>query len=201
MTKPKEGKAALDTPANKTVAIFFDFFGVISLARYQLFFETAIPNYSKRQQEFADLGRQHELGYITTDEYFSHISKATGMSVEQCLQQMQSQRVLNIPLLDFIGDQLKPRYKIGMISNAGGDIRIYIDKKYWPLFDEVIISCEVGIIKPDPLIFELACKKLRVLPAEAIMVDDSQDNCEGAKQAGMKAILYTTLEELKENLK
>ncbi|MGD8374011.1 MAG: HAD-IA family hydrolase [Candidatus Woesebacteria bacterium] len=192
--------ADLGTPA-KIKAIFFDFFGVISLARHQLFFETTIPNYHKRRLELEDLGRQHDLGLITTDQYLYELSMATGMSAKQCLDQMRSQRVTNEPLLNYIKDQLKPNYKIGMISNAGGDVKEYIDKKYWSIFDTVVISCEVGVIKPDPLIFEIACQRLNVTPSQAVLVDDTQDNCDGAKSAGMVPILYTTLQDMQSEFK
>lgn len=192
--------AGLDTPA-KIKAIFFDFFGVISIAHCQLFFETAIPNYHKRRREFEELERQHDLGLITTDQYLRELSKATGLTVEQCLGQMRSQRVTNEPLLNYIKDQLKPNYKIGMISNAGGDIKEYIDKKYWSIFDTVVISCEVGVIKPDLLIFEIACQRLNVAPSQAVMVDDMQLNCDGAKTAGMVPILYTTLQDMQNEFK
>ena len=81
--------------------------------------------------------------------------------------------------------------KLCLVSNA--DI---IDKKYWgisPLkdyFDAVIFSCDVGIVKPDVKIYQLAMGKLNVSPVESIFVGDGGSNeLYGAKAAGMTTVL------------
>ncbi len=58
-------------------------------------------------------------------------------------------------------------------------------------FEEIFISCETGLAKPDPAIFELACRKLDVSPEEALMVGDSlEDDVLGARTAGLWALRY-----------
>ena len=81
--------------------------------------------------------------------------------------------------------------KLCLVSNA--DI---IDKKYWgisPLkeyFDAVIFSCDVGIVKPDGKIYQLAMEKLSVSPAESIFVGDGGSNeLSGAKNCGITTVL------------
>ena len=81
--------------------------------------------------------------------------------------------------------------KLCLVSNA--DI---IDKKYWDIsplkdyFDAVIFSCDVGIVKPDVKIYQLAMEKLSVSPAESIFVGDGGSNeLYGAKAAGMTTVL------------
>lgn len=56
-------------------------------------------------------------------------------------------------------------------------------------FDAVVDSCEVGLRKPEPAIYELACRLVDVEPADAVMLDDSLRNVEGARRAGLQAIL------------
>jgi putative hydrolase of the HAD superfamily len=58
------------------------------------------------------------------------------------------------------------------------------------LFDELIISAKVGMVKPDPRIFHLAVERLRVQPAEAIFIDDIEENVEAARGEGLIAIQY-----------
>jgi putative hydrolase of the HAD superfamily len=56
------------------------------------------------------------------------------------------------------------------------------------LFDLVLESSKVGIRKPDPAIFELACDRLGVTPAEAVFLDDLGVNLKPARAMGMTTI-------------
>ena len=48
-----------------------------------------------------------------------------------------------------------------------------------------MISGEVGLHKPQPEIYLLACERLAVEPAAAVFVDDLRENCAGAEAVGM----------------
>ena len=53
------------------------------------------------------------------------------------------------------------------------------------------MACELGVGKPSPEAFRLACEALGVRPEEALMVgNDPRDDFEGARRAGLKAWLY-----------
>ena len=54
--------------------------------------------------------------------------------------------------------------------------------------DEVVISCDVGMRKPDAAIYRLACSRLGVDPTEALFLDDSAAMAEGAAAVGLTAI-------------
>jgi epoxide hydrolase-like predicted phosphatase len=58
------------------------------------------------------------------------------------------------------------------------------------LFDEVVISAEVGLHKPQPEIYLLAAERLGVAPADCVFVDDLRENCAGAEAVGMTAVLH-----------
>jgi epoxide hydrolase-like predicted phosphatase len=76
----------------------------------------------------------------------------------------------------------------GLLSNSWG-LGIY-DHAPTDLFDQIVISAEVGLHKPQPEIYLLACEQLRVEPAEAVFVDDLRENCEGAEAVGMTAVRH-----------
>jgi putative hydrolase of the HAD superfamily len=89
--------------------------------------------------------------------------------------------------------------RTGLLSNSMGAGRY--DRSAFPeLFDGVVISGEVGMHKPQPEIFELACERVGLAPADCVFVDDLRENCEGAEAVGMTAVLHrgadTTLPEL-----
>jgi FMN phosphatase YigB (HAD superfamily) len=58
------------------------------------------------------------------------------------------------------------------------------------LVDEIIYSHECGMSKPDPEIYALTCERLQVEPAQTVFLDDSEPCVEGARQAGIHAVLF-----------
>ncbi|MFL5870313.1 MAG: HAD family hydrolase [Solirubrobacterales bacterium] len=78
--------------------------------------------------------------------------------------------------------------KTGLISNSWG-LGIY-DRAPTDLFDAAVISGEVGVHKPQPEIYLLACRRLGVEPTAAVFVDDLRENCAGAEAVGMTAVLH-----------
>jgi putative hydrolase of the HAD superfamily len=79
--------------------------------------------------------------------------------------------------------------KTGMLSNSWSTAH-YDRDLLAELFDDVVISADVGLHKPQPEIYELAAKRLEVEPAECLFVDDLRENCEGAEAVGMKAVRF-----------
>jgi len=59
-------------------------------------------------------------------------------------------------------------------------------------FDEVILSSDVDLAKPEIAIFELMADRLGVEPNECIMIDDTALNVEAAKNAGMQGIWFVS---------
>ena len=78
--------------------------------------------------------------------------------------------------------------RTGLISNSWG-LGIY-DRAPVDLFDEAVISGEVGLHKPQPEIYLLASERLGVEPADCVFVDDLRENCTGAEAVGMTAVLH-----------
>jgi putative hydrolase of the HAD superfamily len=81
--------------------------------------------------------------------------------------------------------------KIGIISNWDRRLRsILVGLGMHGLLDAVISSAMVGLHKPDPRIFELACRRLDVEPAAAVHVGDHYyADVLGAKVSGMTPVL------------
>ena len=56
--------------------------------------------------------------------------------------------------------------------------------------DVSILSCEVGLTKPDPRIYQMACEGLQVSPGQCLYVGDGgSKELTGASESGMKAVL------------
>jgi len=88
---------------------------------------------------------------------------------------------------------LRPRYRTGILSNSfvGAREREQAAYGFEDLVDEIIYSHECGMSKPDPGIYALTCARLAVEPAQLVFLDDSERCVEGARQAGIHAVLYS----------
>jgi putative hydrolase of the HAD superfamily len=92
-------------------------------------------------------------------------------------------------MLDAVRSARTAGVRTGLISNSWGT-GIYERGDFDGLFDATVISGEVGMNKPEPEIFELACERLGVDAADCVFVDDLRENCAGAGAVGMTAILH-----------
>jgi putative hydrolase of the HAD superfamily len=88
-------------------------------------------------------------------------------------------------------DELQRRgFRRGVISVCSSDVEeVWDETELAPHVDDVVLSCTVGLSKPDPRIYELACERLEVTPDECVFVGDgANDELAGAQRVGMRAV-------------
>ena len=177
--------------------IIFDCFGVLYVDVTKAYFSRFPEHY----EELHDLNKMSDHGFIDKQAYISRVARITGISEVETLEGFAQEHVLNTALADYIPG-LRSTYKVGLLSNVGrGWIEDFFNKhQLHDLFDEVVLSSEEGITKPNPMVFERTAQRLGLLPEECVMIDDHQENCIGAEAVGMKSILFSTNEALKTEL-
>lgn len=97
------------------------------------------------------------------------------------------------PMIDAVRAARGAGVRTGLITNSWG-LGIY-ERAPTDLFDAAVISGEVGLHKPQPEIYLLACERLGVEPPAAVFVDDLRENCAGAEAVGMTAVRHRTAAE------
>lgn len=134
------------------------------------------------------------------DAFWQTIGDLMGVAPEYVFEQYSSLPVNN-ELAAYI-KELKSTHKIVLLSNAERTQVIpQLEKNNLSqLFDEIIISSDLGFIKPDVRIFATAADRLGVQTHECVMIDDNPDNITGAKAAGLAALLFTDNAKLKSDL-
>jgi putative hydrolase of the HAD superfamily len=102
-----------------------------------------------------------------------------------------SPRLVDLPLLTYLAN-LRPRYRTAILTNAGTDFRATFVQAYAleRYVEQVIISAEEGLAKPDPRLYHLAVERLGVRPEETVFVDDIPENVASARQLGMRAFVH-----------
>jgi epoxide hydrolase-like predicted phosphatase len=184
-------------------AVFFDFGGVLVRTEFQ----APRQHLSERLGlEYDDVVRivfesetagQASIGAITEDQHWEAVMRRLHLPLSETAairDEFFAGDVIDRELLDGLRD-LKKTYKVGLISNAWSGLRPWIvSRKFDDAFDLMVISAEVGVAKPDARIYQYALEQFAVAPGESVFVDDFPVNVDGARQAGMHAILFTAPE-------
>lgn len=196
---------------------------MIKAIYFDLFFTLIVPAYEKINNEYDILSlsvneweqyaendmlyHERALGFVKSeieiiDKIISLIPFEVSVVQKEQVLFAREQRMKNAltkiskEVLDTLQKLKSKDIKLGLISNAD-----CIDCKYWnqsPLFkyfDDSVFSCNVGLLKPDRQIYELAMQRLHVSPEQCLFVGDGGSNelC-GAKIAGMGTVFSEMLE-------
>ncbi len=103
-----------------TKAIIFDCFGVLVESSVDVFFEKYLSDTPDKIERLRGLDDQASRGRLTYDEFVVEAAQIAGISTKETRGVLDT-NPSNIPLLEFIRDELKPHYKIGFLSNASDD--------------------------------------------------------------------------------
>ncbi len=180
--------------------LLVDFGGVLTTNVFQSFKsfcrreglpENTIKETFRERGEGLALLRQLEKGEIESDEFERRFAPVIGVSdSENLVGRLFQEMGPDEAMLDAVRAARRQGIKTGLISNSWGAGLQYDPGLLEELFDEVVISGDVGMHKPDAEIFELAAERIGVPPSECVFVDDLRENCEGAEAVGMTAILH-----------
>ena len=180
-------------------AIIFDCFGVLTNDGWKALREEYCT--TKELQDAAhDLDVAVNSGFMNNAEFVSRVASLFGLNREE-VEHKFGTRHTNTTLFSFIESTLKPKYKIGLLSNAAYNM---LDELFLPdqvaLFDAVTLSCDLGIVKPDERIYADIAAKLNVTAEECLFTDDIERYCTAARDTGMEAITYDSFSQFERDL-
>jgi putative hydrolase of the HAD superfamily len=138
---------------------------------------------------------EHECGRIDADVFdrgFAERLCAHGVEVQpdRLSARMQAGLRRDDETVRLIEEMRAAGVPIALVSNAFGR-DCYEGFDLDALADVVVISSEVGVRKPSRKIYAIACERLGVDPRRAVMVDDLQQNLDGAARLGIAGVLHT----------
>lgn len=137
-----------------------------------------------------------DLGTISNEETVSEIKKRIPERLWEVSEKIYYNWIYNIPEIEGMRDlvnDLKFRHGVNLflLSNISkyfishtGELEIL---KH---FDGLVMSGNLGIVKPSYQIFDYLCKTYNLDPSETIFVDDRRDNIEGAEKYGIQGYLF-----------
>ncbi len=202
----------------KYKAIIFDVGGVLQLGKY-----------SKHQiDNHKTLGVHQYISKklnVTLDQYFDSIDKSYTLSIEGKISEKKAiqtiaknlkttpSKIRKLYIKDYKKNFKKNKqlfkqafklkklgYKIAILSDQWYlSKEALMPKKIFNKFDNVIVSCDVGIRKPNSKIYRLTLKKLKIKPSESLFIDNQKWNTDAAKKLGINIILFKNNKQLFEN--
>lgn len=192
--------------------IFFDLGGVlVKFDASKIYQELAGFSQHTAQELFEiasnahhGLARDFELGLITGEAFYEKVSQKfeLAISIEKFKQIYVDIFTENQPIIE-LAQSLKQHYAIHMISNTTVwhfDF-VYASYPWMALFEKIITSFQVHVLKPDPGIFVRALEQTRALAAESVFIDDYPENVVAARALGIHAIHYLDDQSLLRQLK
>ncbi len=181
-------------------AIIFDCFGVLVAGSLEQFIDKHFSEDEKLAHEAHRINDRASLGHISYKDQLEQFAEMSGTTLEQVKKEMDK-NPRNALLIKYINDNLFGKYKLGFLSNASDDwLEELFTKDDLKMFDNFVLSYQVGLAKPHPKIYEIAAKGLGLDARECLFIDDIERYCEGAEEVGMKAICYKNFNQFKKEL-
>ena len=140
--------------------------------------------------EARDLLARLETGALTAAEFEQAFGALLDVSHPRLLQRMFGGMEHDVAMIDGVRALRRRGLRIGLLSNSVGDAATYDRDLLEELFDAWVISSEVGLRKPDPVIYELAAERLGLPPERCVFVDDLPGNLKPARALGMATVLH-----------
>lgn len=179
--------------------IISDFGGVICRFDYRIFCERLARGTGRTaDQVFAAIFGDHlqhefETGKLSGREYHRAVMARLGAVVPyEEFFPMYGDIFTEIPATCDLLRRLRARYPLYLLSDTN-EIHFGYVRERVPvlrLFDEFILSYEVGVMKPDARIFQEALRRSGLPPDACVFVDDRPGNVEGAARVGMHAVHF-----------
>jgi epoxide hydrolase-like predicted phosphatase len=191
-------------------AVFFDFGGVIQRTEFQAPRQYLGQRFGMDYEDIDKLvfgspsARQASVGEITEDAHWANVLKRLKRPAAE-LQTIKDEffggDVIDRELVEFIRS-LRGKFHVGLISNAWSGMRAHLKREgLLELFETVVISAEVGVMKPEVRAYFIALEQAGVKAEAAVFVDDVQANIDACQQIGMKGVLFNDPQKAEDELK
>ena len=169
--------------------ILFDFFGVLSTPVYkkvidQFIAEAERPTWMKRLDDL-------DAGTLSEEQLVADLAKAGGVTEDEIWAVANNAPKVNYELFSYIEEKLKGKYRVGLLTNIPRGLLERIAGEKLPMFDIALVSSDLGLVKPDRKIFEVAIERCEVPAEEILFIDDSEKNIKAASELGINGIVYT----------
>lgn len=181
--------------------IIFDCFGVICHPPISGWYMNHAKKFSFIDYNLNNTLVDFDLNKISEDQLFEYFSKYpfVNSNKEKLRDEIDSYLGIDHELVEYIKKIKKEGHKIFLLSNANHNFferKVYKDfPEFKNLFDDIIISSEIGMVKPNRDIFMFLLDKHSLNSEDCIFIDDNKVNVEAAENVGILSYLYKNFDE------
>lgn len=146
---------------------------------------------------------QLEVGQLTAKQFFEIVARDLRFTGEQAeFDELWSDIFTIDDAMVGLTQMLKGSYRRFILSNTSPQHIEFVFAKYPVLqdFDGHILSYEVGLMKPDRRIYELALQRFGIIAERAVFIDDLPANVAGAREIGLAAIQHKSFQNTRREL-
>jgi len=148
--------------------------------------EDAVFRLLTDESEHLPLFHAYERGELTAEEFLPQFASALGITTDE-LDRMLADLRPDERMFQAIGEARRQGIKTSLVSNSWGTA-LYPRDLLAEAFDDVVISGEVGLRKPDVAIFSLAVERLGVDARRCVFIDDTVSHFVGAEALGISVV-------------
>jgi putative hydrolase of the HAD superfamily len=197
---------ALAASKESSQVVVFDFGGVVGATRKKFivqFFEKEL-NLSKKEAK--SLVHDIKKWERPIQEFWVDYAKKAPAPLPQNWVERYKQAgihttVTNPEVVKIVQEVHAQGHKTAILSNvthsrAARFRRLGVYRDY----DYVVLSCEIGVKKPDARAYEIFLKQANVLARQCLLIDDKEKNVAAGKRAGLDGIIFTSAQDLRAEL-
>jgi FMN phosphatase YigB (HAD superfamily) len=149
---------------------------------------------------------EYEAGRLTSHQFYEEFCRQTQTrpDYERLARAAGAIFEVNLGAKAVLASLLAAGNRLGLLSNTNEvHWQYFADGRYGLIpeaFETLVLSFEVGTVKPDERIFQVAAERAGVAPEDIFYVDDTLGHVEAARRAGFDAVQYTTTRALVSDL-
>ncbi len=150
----------------------------------------------------------YDRGDLSPRDYWAEFAGRADVTIHP--HQIESLRRLDMQMWSNVNQEMTEwlasihsrGIKTAILLNMQTDMAAHVRKNFAWLrhFDHQIFSCEVRAIKPDPVIYRHSLDLLKIAPSEVLFIDDRDENIQAARAAGIRGIVFESVEHFRKDL-
>ena len=193
----------IGAPAPGCRAVVFDLFGVLTRGQSRRGIEAMARSFGVDRSSFLSAywaeRPDYDRGSVSGPEYWDRVARSLSRVIDR--SEIERLIVLDVDSWDrpepsmvcFAETVSRSLLAAAILSNSPPEITDRFRSYPWMAgFDRVVFSSDVGLVKPEPSIFEHVIAELSVDPRDAVFIDDRVENIEAAAALGMRGVAFTT---------
>ena len=136
----------------------------------------------------------YDMGVLSFDQVADELAAFRGVEPDFARQMIQlaiGKQETIAPTAALIADLKQAGYKLYVLSNMSREFIDFLrEQEVYANFDGDVVSCEVGVVKPMPEIYDLLLERFSLEPTETFFIDDRKENIEAAEAKGISAFHF-----------